>query len=90
MTIGAGHFHAGNNVKRICALLAVGPQARVDAVMIGDGDDVQVTPPRRVIKHLSRCRSAVTRRRVHVQIGAACKLRDVHVPTLYQLNLTSA
>lgn len=62
---------AGNDLKRIATLLGVCPQARIQTIVIRDGDHIQLAVASGVIKHCLHVGDAVTQRRVHVKIGTS-------------------
>jgi hypothetical protein len=74
MPVGAGYFDTGNNFKRVVMLLAVGPQARFETVMIGDSDNIQVTALGNVIQHLAHSGVSVTDGGMNVQVSSSCQV----------------
>jgi hypothetical protein len=66
MTITRGDFHARHNFKGILLLLAEGPQAPLNYIMIGDRDDIQVPALRNIIQYLLWSRQTITQAAMHV------------------------
>jgi hypothetical protein len=66
VAVGAGHFYARHNLKRILSLLGAGPQAGFDAVMVGDGDHIELAVLGGVIEHLAGAGESIAQIGVHV------------------------
>ncbi len=66
VTIGAGHFDAGDNLEGITILVVISPQTSVETVVIGNGDHVECGVLGDMIEQLMNGCQPITRRRMHV------------------------
>lgn len=71
MTVGRGHFDAGNDVKRIAVTVVIRPQAAVEHIVIGDRNHVQLAVLRNEIERVLRGSDAVAEIGMDMQIGAS-------------------
>lgn len=68
MAVRAGNFNAGYDVERVLGTPLIGPQAGIEHIVIGDGDDIEHPLFSHVIQEfLHGCR-AVTGGGMHVEI----------------------
>ena len=68
MPLSAGNFDTRHNVKGILCAPFAGPQTRVQGVMIGDGDDIQMAQPGNMVQNLLHGGKAIAGGGVHVEI----------------------
>ena len=69
MAVQGGDLGAGEDLEGIAAGQLPSLQAAGEAVVVGDGDHVEVGVVPSVVQHLSNRCGAVIQRRVHVEIG---------------------
>lgn len=63
-----GDFCANNDVKRVFITALIRPQRGVYAVMIGDGDDIQLRMLRDMIQHFAHGVHTIAGGGVYVQV----------------------
>ncbi len=74
MPAARGDFHTGDNIERVAITLLISPQTGIQHIVIGDGDDVQITPVGNALQNLSSGCEAIAGTGVHVNIGTTSEL----------------
>ena len=72
--VAAADFETRHNIKGILVAVSISPQAGINDIVIGDGDDIQMGMFGDVVEHLVNGRKAVAIRRVDVHICHTCPL----------------
>jgi hypothetical protein len=67
----AGNLHPRHNIKWIVMPVMIGPQTGLQAIMVGDSDDVQTALFSNVVQQFVDCGKTIADSGVHVQIGQA-------------------
>lgn len=83
MPTARGNFHAGNDVERVMVTLLICPKAGIQHVMIGNGDDIQITSAGNTFQDLSSGCKPIAGTGVHVNISATSELRHFHETFLF-------
>lgn len=80
MASAAGYLHTGDDVERVALFLFIGPKRRIEGIMVGDGDDIEMRlVAGDVVKQVADGACAVAGGGVHVQVGITVMLGWGHV-----------
>lgn len=82
----AGDFNPWDDLEGIFSPPFHRPQCRVYPIMIGDGDDIQVSAAGNIIKQFAYRRQTIARGGVHVQVSASKRVVGHDRLVLYSLH----